>query len=547
MNFLDAHQILQGYDDGRPIGFLFAMSGTSEQFDLFLRAAAAVRGFCLTPEYLPFNTLPQALLSPPASDATELFFILPWDLVPEADWRTGFPEAASPLDLLMTRAEETFRKISARPNARILYLPAPLPPLFINPVANAELAHSLISVAAVSGARILPTDNFSLGSYLASGCPVPGSQLGIVAGAAIDPALELTSSTSKVLVTDMDGVMWSGVIAEDGIENIQCRPEGKGYKHFIYQGILSGLVRNGVLLAAVSRNDQEVALAPLLQGAMPLEENDFVAVIASYNAKSAQISMLSERLSLGLDAFVFVDDNPVELAEVSENNPQITCLRFPDKDDDMPNFCNRLAQLFGRKEITNEDRKRTEFYRRQLKSITPSTSEPADIADFLQSLKMKLEVTNRSVGDRVRAIQLINKTNQFNLNGLRVTDAEAGNILDSGGKLYTAALSDRSGSHGEILSILIGSDGEVMSFVLSCRVFERKVEHAFLVWLCRKHGKVLKFRYRETERNTPFQNFVDDGAFKSDSDGKLTLDPGFFTNKFGALEKLFEMIEPDNE
>src|SRR5205807_1061603 len=101
-------------------------------------------------------------------------------------------------------------------------------------------------------------------------------------------------------------------IAEDGVEGVAFEPSGAGYRHFVYQGLLRRLRHEGTLLAAVSRNDQEVALGPFRSGRMLLREDDFVAIIASYHSKSAPVRELAQRLNLGLDAFVFVDDNPVE-------------------------------------------------------------------------------------------------------------------------------------------------------------------------------------------------------------------------------------------
>jgi FkbH-like protein len=277
---------------------------------------------------------------------------------------------------------------------------------------------------------------------------------------------------------------------------------------------------------------------------MPLAEADFVAVLASYGAKSAQIRRLAESLNLGLEAFVFVDDNPVELAEVSTELPRVAVRTFPDRDDGIPALFEQLAADFRRDAITAEDRERTELYRRRLESLTPSEVEGADLTGFLRELGMTLTIHDRSRGDRTRAVQLINKTNQFNLNGRRVEDADVAAILAGGGRLYGASLADRTGSHGEILSCLVDEDGVMRAFVMSCRVFQRRVEHAFLAWLCAQAGRPRLLDYAETPRNEPFRIFLRDPSFKT-CGAVVELDPDAFrAGHAGALD-LFALRAPE--
>ncbi|MDH4164760.1 MAG: HAD-IIIC family phosphatase, partial [Nitrospirota bacterium] len=353
-----------------------------------------------------------------------------------------------------------------------------------------------------------------------------------------------TDGSAKVLVTDLDNVLWAGLAAEDGPDGIKCSSEGIGFRHFVYQSFLARLKANGVLLAAVSRNDLEVARAPITTGKTLLSENDFIEILASYDAKSAHIRRLTESLNLGMDAFVFVDDNPIELAEVGSALPAITCRQFPSQDDKLAQFLNDLNALFARSTISEEDRQRTEMYRRR-QTVAAQTSlgkEGTDLTDFLANLQMELVIQDRSSGDRERAVQLINKTNQFNLNGRRVTDDEVSRILSAGGKLYTAKLTDRTGSHGEILVCLVDEHNKILSFVLSCRVFQRRVEHAFTCWIVRRLGNNLAFTYRATERNTPIRDFLKDPAFKiQGEEGRL--DGDSFQRDHGKTLELFRLQE----
>src|SRR5205807_2480659 len=118
-----------------------------------------------------------------------------------------------------------------------------------------------------------------LSSYLASGCPVGGSMLSTVAEAIVDEAMYSKPPAMKLLVTDLDNVMWAGVIGEDGVAGIACGPEGRGFRHFLYQNFLTRLQQSGVLVAAVSRNDQEIAMSPFVASRTSIKEDAFVCIV----------------------------------------------------------------------------------------------------------------------------------------------------------------------------------------------------------------------------------------------------------------------------
>jgi FkbH-like protein len=541
LNFLEAKRLLDGFAGGPPLPFLFALSGSAEPFDMYLRAAAAKHGRLAVPHILPFNTLAQSLRREPERGLVEVFLLLPWDFAPEADWRSGAIERADE-EALRERALEVEQLLSRR-GARLLYLPAPLPPLFANHNRNAAFELAMESLAVGLGARVLPRETFSLPGYFLSGCPVSGASIGSVAQAVVDLARDPVPQPKKVLVTDLDNVMWSGGIAEEGLQGIAFEQHGRGYPHFIYQGLLRRLLCDGALLAAVSRNDAEIAMLPFRTGRMPLREEDFVAIVASYNAKSAQISELALRLNLGLDSFVFVDDNPVELTEVSLALPAVRCVPFPHQADALAGFLSELSNLFGRREVTAEDRDRTDLYRRRLEGLTPSAMSGADISRFLKDLDMTLTLHDRSHGDRTRAVQLINKTNQFNLNGRRVTEPEIGEAVKAGGRLYSASLSDRSGSHGEILACLVSVDGVITAFAMSCRVFQRRVEHAFLAWLASQPHPPAAMDWASTPRNEPFAQFLREltGA-EAPPVGRVIISSAHVCDRFSRDIALFKIV-----
>ena len=534
MTFLEAKKVLAALRNAEKLPFLMAMSGTPDQLELYLRAHAARTGLDAQVGVLPFGTLGQHLFS--EATGTELFLLLPWDLAPECDWRSGMSGTLADVDSIMARAEKVAAVLTKR-KARLAYLPAPIPPLCAASSNNVRLSTELTTLAVRAGAVLIPAQRFSLASYLASGAPVAGDALSAVAKVLIDLLLAPPSGTFKVVATDADNTLWAGLVGEDGVGAVSAEPHGTGFRHFVYQGFLLRLKAAGILLAVISRNDEDMVRAPLDSGSMPLKVADFVAIRAGYGAKSDHVRDLAECLNLGADSVVFIDDNPVELAEVASAVPGITCQAFPSKDDDLPAFLDRLALLFDRRSVTAEDVERTEMYRRRVAAHSPT--EGAGLMDFLKGLDMVLTLRDRTNDDWTRAHQLINKTNQFNLNGRRFDESQVATVLADGGRMFTAVLDDRAGSHGEIIACLIDRDGMVHALVMSCRVFQRRVEYAFLLWLLSHwQGPALSFAFSATERNEPLRNFLADPAFADDGECR-TLDGVALTVAHAADLSLF--------
>jgi len=544
MSFLDAHRIASSFPGGSPLETLLATSGGVDNLEVFLRAAAAKRGRTLRLRSLPFNTLAQAVRAHPAESAIEVFALFPWDFVPEADWRSGLPGGPVHLTEIQERATAFAKHLQRRKLLRALYVPAPIPSIFHDSQTTAVLQSWLTTLAVSLGAKVLEPRVFSLSSYLANGGLFSAQYLGEVADQVIESAVWEMPEPAKVLVTDLDNVLWAGVIGEDGVDGISYRPEGTGFPHFVYQSALAKLKREGTLLAAVSRNSPDLATAPFLTGQMCLRQEDFVSIVASYNAKSSQIREIATRLNLGLDSFVFVDDNPIELEEVARALPSVRTLAFPSTVDALPAFLENLCALFSRPVSTSEDAERTEMYRRRMEGMLPDASEGSDLTGFLRNLKMSMTIRDRSAGDRSRAVQLINKTNQFNLNGRRVTDDEVASILSAGGRLYGVSLDDRTGSHGEVLACLINGSGTIESLVMSCRIFQRRLEFAFLAWLADKELNVSELEFSATPRNEPVQQFLTDKSFSRTPAGRIAVDLAQFRSQYADDLALFEIVTP---
>lgn len=293
-------------------------------------------------------------------------------------------------------------------------------------------------------------------------------------------------TTRKVLVTDLDNTLWHGVIGEDGIDGIKIGPDShEGEAHLALQQYMLELRRRGILLAICSKNNADDARLPFLRHAqMALKFDDFAAFRANWEDKVTNLRAIAQELSLGLDSFVFLDDNPIECEWVRSQLPEIAVIEVG-----RPPL-NALHQLdhgryFETLSLSSEDLSRADQYRveAQRKSLL-STS--ASLEEFLQNLQMEAaaeEVTDKNLA---RVTQLINRTNQFNLTTRRYTEAQIREIANDP-ECWTRAfrLSDRMGSYG-LIAVLICRPAaardtwQIDTWLMSCRVLGRGMEKFML-------------------------------------------------------------------
>jgi FkbH-like protein len=294
----------------------------------------------------------------------------------------------------------------------------------------------------------------------------------------------------KVLVLDLDNTLWGGVVADDGLEGIEIgdtSPRGEAFKAF--QRSIATLKERGVLLGVCSKNDHARALEPFERHPeMVLRAGDFVAFHANWEPKSDNLRRMAEELNLGLDSFVFVDDNPAEIEIVRRFAPAVSTILLG---DDPAEYAGQLQDCgwFEPRRITREDRERTGQYRAESERQTLLASA-ADMDAYLESLAMEAVVGEFTPVDVPRLAQLINKSNQFNLTTRRRTEAEVQALLGDPDHLgVSVRLRDRFGDHG-LISIVIGRVRgpalEVDTWLMSCRVLKRQVEELVLNELCRR-------------------------------------------------------------
>lgn len=510
MKYLKAAYILKHAKFNDKKSLKVFTSATFNPLEINLRAEAALREIDLNIELSSFGALFQSLVQDKKATNFEVLVFFPWDIFPFLDWRSGGGEFTQfSDDLIDTHISNFVSAVNQRKLDYIIYCDVP----YLKCTLNREDENKIKKIVDIAGREIsdtvLPSSVFSLKNYLKTGFPFDAESLGSVAESFIKPFIEVPPVSKKVIITDLDNTFWKGILGEDGVQNLEYSPEGGGYVHFIYQRMLKRLKNSGVLVAAVSKNDLDLVEIVFSQIKFEFNRQDFVRIDASYDPKLIWINKLSQSLNLPLDSFVFIDDNVVEIEQVKVALPDVTCLLFPNSEKGFINFIDSFVNLFEIRNTTLEDYKRTEMYRSRenFRETMPNFSS-LNIDDFLKSQKMKLICFDRSHANFIRGLQLINKTNQFNLNGLRISDDKFNKIISEGGMLITGELSDLSGGHGEIIAMLIRKDGQILSYVMSCRVFDRKLEYLFIIKVLKLWKHNLIFEFVPTERNKPFNMYI---------------------------------------
>lgn len=297
-------------------------------------------------------------------------------------------------------------------------------------------------------------------------------------------ALALKGRTKKCLVLDCDNTLWGGIIGEDGLEGIQL--DGNHYpgKAFLdFQISVLHLAERGVLIALCSKNNEADVFEVLDRHAWcRLKRSHLSAWRINWQDKAANIADLATELNLGLDAFVFVDDNPVECNLVSQMLPQVTVVQVPKKLHELPPILLDSG-LFDTLRLTDEDRQRARLY--QSESQRKSALDGfGTVDDYLASLSTVAVIHRAQAAEIPRIAQLTQKTNQFNLTTRRYSEQEIQALADSPDvDVYSLSARDRFGSLG-LVGVLIVRHHEAIAdidtFLMSCRALGRKLEEAMI-------------------------------------------------------------------
>ncbi|MFS0851639.1 WcbI family polysaccharide biosynthesis putative acetyltransferase [Novosphingobium panipatense] len=287
----------------------------------------------------------------------------------------------------------------------------------------------------------------------------------------------------KVLAVDLDNTLWGGVIGDDGVEGIKLgagSPESEAFAD--WGRYVKALSARGIILAICSKNNPVLAATGFDHPHSPLALEDFAAVEISWDDKASGLRRLAAKLNVGLDSFVFVDDNPFECDLVRQNAPEVSVVELG---TDPSAFIDILekGRWFDLAGYTQEDIGRAKAYRARSAAESERASA-TDIDSYLRGLQMEAQTHEATASHLARLAQMEKKTNQFNLTTRRLSLEQLDVLRQSDDAILLAFdLKDRHADHGLVSSLVAMREDNTLridSWLMSCRVFSRSFEDYIL-------------------------------------------------------------------
>lgn len=315
----------------------------------------------------------------------------------------------------------------------------------------------------------------------------------------------------KAIVVDCDNTIWNGICGEVGASGIDW--EGNAGE---LQLFLANQCRQGMLICLCSKNmEKDVWDVFAARPDMPLQREHITAARINWESKSENIKALAAELNLGLDSFIFIDDNPIECSEVQINCPGVMVIPWPPPGDEP---VRQLSQLwiFDHFTVTDEDRTRTRMYQAEI-NRRQAAEESKDWRQFIAGLMLEVDMEPVNPETIERVSQLTMRTNQFNFTTIRRTVGEIDTLKQAGNfGCYLARAQDRFGTYGIVGAIMFFTSKTIWTvdtFLLSCRVLGRGVEHRMIRWIAgeaaRKGIRKIRLMFKESGRNLPAKQFLD--------------------------------------
>ena len=324
----------------------------------------------------------------------------------------------------------------------------------------------------------------------------------------------------KAMALDLDNTLWGGVIGEDGLENLAIGQESaQGQAYLEFQRFLKFYRDMGILLNVCSKNDEALAIDGLQNTSGILRPDDFMVIKANWEAKSQNIVEIAKELNVMRDSIVFIDDNPAEREIVRQQLPEVSV-------PEISNVENYIKEIEGNGyfeliKLSEDDLNRNQMYKANVERMQQSVKF-TDYKEYLRSLEMVATVKPFSVDDLSRIVQLVNKTNQFNLTTKRYTQTEIEQFMASENYItLSARLTDKFGDNG-MVGLFVGRIEEDVLHVdlclMSCRVLKRDLEKAMLdvvIKACQsKDIKEIRGYYYPTAKNGLVKDFYSECGFE---------------------------------
>lgn len=447
-------------------------------------------------------------------------------------WRVAdLPDIVNSADRMIARLEKAILMAADAVPTYISLPTLPFPPLFPTPGQQAStyelhLRRSINALAASlathSRIRILnsqqldesspPATRLDVQAEISSGFPYQLSHASAIAD--LFAALIRPPAPKKGLITDLDDTLWSGILGENGTDGISWHLDQQTHIHGLYQQFLASSASAGILTAVASKNDPALVEEAFAREDLLIDKQSLYPIDAHWGPKSDSVRRVLETWNIAADAVVFIDDSPMELAEVKAAFPAVECLLFPKSDyQAFWLLLKHLRDVFGKSFVSEEDSIRLKSIRSATALRQSSNGDGTSLDGFLQDARASVTFTLGKERNDHRAFELLKKTNQFNLNGKRLTEAAWTTYLnDPATFLMTVAYEDKYGALGKIAVLLgriHGTAARINHWVMSCRAFSRRIEQQSLHWLFENfHLEEISFDYQQTDRNKPIADFL---------------------------------------
>jgi FkbH-like protein len=461
--------------------------------------------------------------------------IVEWDdLDPRLGYRSSQPwhvahesDVVATVSMQLGRLRASLDRIAAWVPVALSLPTLPLPPAFKVPRHQADplgltlrekLDQFAISAAAVPSIRVVDSQRLDELSPVADRRDLRGElrwhlPYALAHASALCECLArliAPQPPKKAIITDLDDTLWRGLLGEDGMQGISWDLDHGSHGHALYQRLLASLGDLGVLLGVATKNDPKMVEQALARRDLIVPAEMLFPVESHWGPKSESVERILDQWNIGPESVVFVDDSPLDLAEVAVAFPEMQGLVFPAGEDAaLPEFLGTLRDLFGKASVTAEDQLRRT-------SLRPSRDHAArksgaTVDEVLSQADAEINLSFDQPDQRT--FELINKTNQFNLNGRRIDEATwRTRLADPRYFCLTASYQDKFGSLGKI-AVVAGMrnrpEPEIDIWVMSCRAFSRRIEYQMLKSLFeRLDADGLRFDLEPNERNGPLREFV---------------------------------------
>jgi FkbH-like protein len=553
--FTQISQALTDQLGARRLKAYIVRSVTVEPILPFLSVEAVQSNFVLDLQLGGYGSYADELMNPQSALAQfgpDVVFIL-LDLeevagkLPDLCARGKGAEVEEEIQQCVTRITQLLQSFRSRNAARLVLQGCVVPDLTsLGDVGNANLPHSLTNAVqdlnrklaalsrTLSDCVFFDVDHLAARygrarwrdqrMFLASRLAVSADAFSLYARGLIRSFAAMFRPSRKILCTDLDNTLWGGVLGEEGPEGIATGSAFPGNSYLEYQKYLKQLSSRGILLAIVSKNNEsDVRDAFQLRAAdLALTLDDFVALKISWEEKAKSIRDLAQELSLGLDAFVFVDDNPVECEAIRQQLPEVAIVAAPIEEPWRLVEILSQTSFFDAAVVTDDDINRLTEYKAQAQRA--QLEDGAGSRDeFLSSLDIVCSFQSAVQAPLSRAVQLLAKTNQFNLTTRRRSAAEVEEFASAKGcQAWVVRVRDRFGDAGVVGLALARTQGDaclIDSFLLSCRVIGRGIETALLAFVAeharRSGARRIVAEFIPTKKNAPCASFYTDHNFRS--------------------------------